>query len=128
SWASRRSSVCWRQVCCWRRPRPRGDASGSCRRASTAASPTGSPGRCAGSARLAIAAIVAAHVVFLLAPPLFSADVFAYVDYARLAVVHGLDPYVHGAADAPLDPVVPFVRWRDVASPYGPLFTLLSSP
>jgi Glycosyltransferase family 87 len=78
--------------------------------------------------RLAIAAVVAAHVVFLLAPPLFSADVFGYVDYARLGVLHGLDPYVHGAADAGRDPVVAFVRWRDIATPYGPLFTFLSSP
>src|SRR6185312_2719961 len=80
------------------------------------------------SPRLAIAAVVAAHVVFLLAPPLFSADVFGYVDYARLAVVHGLDPYTHGAAAAAHDPVVRFVRWRDIATPYGPLFTTLSLP
>jgi Glycosyltransferase family 87 len=80
------------------------------------------------SARLGIATVVAAHVVFLLAPPLFSADVFGYVDYARLGVLHGLDPYVHGAADAARDPVVHFVRWRDIATPYGPLFTLGSYP
>jgi Glycosyltransferase family 87 len=78
--------------------------------------------------RLGIAAVVAAHAIFLLAPPLFSADVFGYVDYARLAVLHGLDPYVHGAADAARDPVVPYVRWRDIPTPYGPLFTLASTP
>ena len=77
---------------------------------------------------VAIAAVVVAHAVFLLAPPLFSADVFGYVDYARLDVLHGLDPYSHGAADAARDPVVPYVRWHDIATPYGPLFTLLSSP
>jgi Glycosyltransferase family 87 len=77
---------------------------------------------------VAVAAIVAAHVAFLLAPPLFSADVFGYVDYARLDVLHGLDPYSHGAADASHDAVVPFVRWRDIATPYGPLFTFASSP
>lgn len=79
-------------------------------------------------ARLAVGAVVALHVVFLLAPPLFSADVFGYVDYARLWVVHGLNPYLHGAVDAAHDPVVRFVRWHDVRSPYGPLFTLLSAP
>ncbi|HEX7292041.1 MAG TPA: polyprenol phosphomannose-dependent alpha 1,6 mannosyltransferase MptB [Conexibacter sp.] len=79
-------------------------------------------------ARLGIAALVAAHVVFLLAPPLFSADVFGYVDYARLWVLHGLDPYVHVPADVAGDPALPFVRWRDVSTPYGPLFTLLSAP
>lgn len=80
------------------------------------------------SARVAVATVVAAHVVFLLAPPLFSADVFGYVDYARLYVLHGLNPYVHGAADAIHDPSVPFIRWHDVPTPYGPLFSLLSSP
>lgn len=80
------------------------------------------------STRLVVAAIVAAHVVFALAPPLFSADVFGYVDYARLMVLHGLDPYLHGAGDAARDPVVPYVRWHDIATPYGPLFTLTSAP
>jgi hypothetical protein len=77
---------------------------------------------------VAVGAIGVAHAVFLLAPPLFSADVFGYVDYARLGVLHGLDPYSHGAADAARDPVVPYVRWHDIATPYGPLFTLASSP
>jgi len=27
--------------------------------------------------------------VVLLAPPLFSADVFSYIDYARLGAIHG---------------------------------------
>jgi hypothetical protein len=78
--------------------------------------------------RLGIAAVLAAHAIFLLAPPLFSADVFGYVDYARLSVLHGLDPYVHGAGDAAGDPAAPFVRWRDIPTPYGPLFTLVSMP
>lgn len=78
--------------------------------------------------RAGIAAVLAAHAIFLLAPPLFSADVFGYVDYARLALLHGLDPYVHGAADAARDPVVPFVGWRDIPTPYGPLFTVASLP
>jgi alpha-1,6-mannosyltransferase len=80
------------------------------------------------SARVGIGAVVVAHATFLLAPPLFSADVFGYVDYARLYVLHGLDPYVHVPADAAGDPVVPFVRWRDVSAPYGPLFTVVSAP
>jgi hypothetical protein len=77
-------------------------------------------------ARLVIAVIVALHGVFLLAPPLFSADVFGYIDYARLGAIHGLDPYTHGALSAPGDDVAPFVRWHNIPSPYGPLFTLAS--
>jgi hypothetical protein len=78
------------------------------------------------SPRMAIGAVVALHAIFLLAPPLFSADVFGYIDYAHLGVLHGLDPYRHGAAAAAGDPAAPFVRWHDVASPYGPLFTIAS--
>lgn len=76
--------------------------------------------------RPALAAVVALHGVFLLAPPLLSLDVFGYIDYARLAVVHGLDPYSHGAAAARLDPAFPYVGWHRLPSPYGPPFTVLS--
>jgi glycosyl transferase family 87 len=78
--------------------------------------------------RAVLGAVVAAHVLFLLAPPMFSADVFGYIDYARLDVLHHLNPYDHGAADALHDPATRFVRWRDIATPYGPLFTLASLP
>jgi alpha-1,6-mannosyltransferase len=71
-------------------------------------------------------AIVAAHVVFVLAPPLFSADVFGYLDFARLGALHGLDPYTHTSLAARHDPVYPFVGWHRVHSPYGPLFTVLT--
>jgi alpha-1,6-mannosyltransferase len=76
-------------------------------------------------ARMAIGAIVVLHALFLLAPPLLSADVFGYIDYARIGALHGLDPYAHGPASAPHDVVFAFMRWRgDMPSPYGPLFTL----
>ena len=72
------------------------------------------------------AAIVVANVVLLLGPPLISQDVFGYLAFARLGALHGLDPYTHFAAEAPSDPVYPFVGWPFQHSPYGPLFTLLS--
>src|SRR3954468_24962818 len=76
-------------------------------------------------ARSAVAAIVLLHVLFLLAPPLLSADLFGYIDYARIGAVHGLDPYADGPASAPHDAVFAFMRWRgELPSPYGPLFTL----
>ena len=43
-------------------------------------------------------AIVAAHVILLLGPPLISQDVFGYLGFARLGALHGLDPYTHVAA------------------------------
>jgi alpha-1,6-mannosyltransferase len=73
-----------------------------------------------------IAAIVAAHLILLLGPPLISQDVFGYLGFARLGALHGLDPYTHVPAEAPTDPVFPFVGWPFLHSPYGPLFTLAS--
>jgi Glycosyltransferase family 87 len=76
------------------------------------------------SARAVLATIASAAVLLALGPPLLSADVFGYLGYARLGVLHGIDPYAHGMAAAPLDAVRPYVRWADVPSPYGPAFTL----
>jgi alpha-1,6-mannosyltransferase len=74
--------------------------------------------------RALVAAIVAAHVILVLGPPLVSQDVFGYLGYARLGALHGLDPYTHVPAEAPGDAVFPFVGWPFKHSPYGPLFTL----
>jgi hypothetical protein len=74
------------------------------------------------------AAIVACVAGFALAPVLLSHDVYSYVDYARLGVVHGLDPYVYPPAAAPFDPAYARVTWIDATSAYGPLFTLTTYP
>jgi ABC-type amino acid transport substrate-binding protein len=65
---------------------------------------------------------------FALAPVLLSHDAFSYVDYARLGVVHGLDPYLHPPAAAPSDPAFAKVTWTEATSAYGPLFTLATYP
>ena len=49
--------------------------------------------------RIVWGTIVLLLVAFACLPPLLSHDVYSYVDYARLGVRHGLDPYVH-APDA----------------------------
>ncbi|HEY8303948.1 MAG TPA: glycosyltransferase 87 family protein [Solirubrobacteraceae bacterium] len=72
--------------------------------------------------------IVAANLLLLLGPPLISQDVFGYLEFARLGVLHGLDPYTHVAAEAPTDAVFPFIGWPFQHSPYGPIFTLGSYP
>jgi alpha-1,6-mannosyltransferase len=79
-------------------------------------------------ARWLIGSVAVLHLAFLLAPPLLSTDVFNYIDYARLGALHGLDPYSHGPAAAPHDPVFAYTAWRHVASAYGPLFTIGSYP
>ena len=68
--------------------------------------------------------ILAANLILLLGPPLISQDVFGYLAFARLGVVHGLDPYTHVFSEAPTDPIYPFIGWPYQHSPYGPLFTL----
>ena len=78
------------------------------------------------SPRVVIGAIVAAHVLFLLAPPLLSADIFGYVGFGRMSALHHLDPYVFGTASAPTDPIRTYLRWHDAKSAYGPLFTVLA--
>lgn len=70
--------------------------------------------------------IVAANTILLLGPPLISQDVFGYLSFARLGALHGLDPYTHVPAEAPMDPLFRFIGWPFQHSPYGPLFTLLS--
>ncbi len=78
--------------------------------------------------RLVWGAIVVLVVGFALAPVLLSHDVYSYVDYARLGVRHGLDPYVYEPDSAPGDAAFAHVTWIDAKSAYGPLFTLLTYP
>ena len=54
--------------------------------------------------RVGVGAIVALHLIFVIAPPLLSSDIFNYVGYARLEVVHHLNAYVKPLAAAPTDP------------------------
>jgi hypothetical protein len=78
--------------------------------------------------RIVWAAIFVLVTAFALSPVLLSHDVYSYVDYARLGVRHGLDPYVHAPAAAPGDPAYAHVAWTGATSAYGPLFTLASYP
>ncbi|MFG2822433.1 polyprenol phosphomannose-dependent alpha 1,6 mannosyltransferase MptB [Kitasatospora sp. NPDC048365] len=62
----------------------------------------------------------------LLAPPLFSRDVYSYLAQGALLDA-GLDVYTHGPADlgGPEADQVPEV-WRHTPAPYGPLFLLMA--
>jgi hypothetical protein len=78
-------------------------------------------------ARWAIGAVLAAHACLLLSPPLALTDIFNYVNYGRMEVVHHLNPYTtipilepHG------DPSYYLSNWHQLLSPYGPLFTLMT--
>jgi len=78
--------------------------------------------------RVVWGAIVVLVAAFAVAPVLLSHDVYSYVDYARLGVRHGLDPYVHPPLAAPADPAYADVTWTEATSAYGPLFTLATYP
>jgi hypothetical protein len=76
-----------------------------------------------------VGAILLAHLILLLGPPLISQDVFGYLSFARMGALHGLDPYTHAATEAPTDPSFAFIGREATTpptSPYGPLFTLAS--
>jgi len=78
--------------------------------------------------RLVGGLIVLAVLAFACTPVLLSHDAFSYLDYARLGVKHGLDPYVHAPDSAPSDPAFAHVTWTETPSAYGPLFTLATYP
>jgi alpha-1,6-mannosyltransferase len=73
-------------------------------------------------------AIVVLLVLFACLPPLLSHDVYSYIDYTRLGVLHGLDPYVHPPSSAPADAAFADVTWTETTSAYGALFTLVTYP
>lgn len=76
--------------------------------------------------RRMLRAIGAWSAPLLLAPPLFSTDLYTYL--AQGAVAHaGLDPYTNIPAELPLGPITDNAagKWMFIPSPYGPLFILL---
>ena len=82
------------------------------------------------SSRWAIALTIALQLIVFAGPILISTDVFSYIAYARMGVVHGINPYLHGPQSIVGDPVYHYVGqdWKKVATAYGPLYTLLSYP
>ncbi len=78
--------------------------------------------------RLVWTTIVVGVAAFAFSPVLLSQDVYSYLSYARLGIVHGLDPYSNPPAAVPSDPVYLDVGWDEETSAYGPLFTLLTYP
>jgi Glycosyltransferase family 87 len=79
-------------------------------------------------ARTVLIAIAALHTIALLAPPLFSSDVFSYAAYGRMGAIYGANPYLHGPSAIPLAGLHPLIgaQWLATPSAYGPLFTALS--
>ncbi|MGI8559741.1 MAG: hypothetical protein ACR2ND_15800 [Solirubrobacteraceae bacterium] len=78
-------------------------------------------------ARWVIGAVVLLHVIFFLSPPLSLTDVFNYINYGRMEIVHGLNPYTTIPLLEPHnDPTFLLSNWHHLLSPYGPLFTIFT--
>lgn len=77
---------------------------------------------------LVLGAIAALHALMLLAPPLFSTDVFSYQFYGRIGQVYGGNPYLAGPFALHLDPVYAYIgsKWYGMPTVYGPVFTALN--
>jgi alpha-1,6-mannosyltransferase len=78
--------------------------------------------------RTVLIAILALHAIVLLAPPLFSSDVFSYTAYSRMGAIYNANPYLHGPSAIPLQGLHSLIgaQWMTTPSAYGPLFTALS--
>ncbi|WP_423260541.1 polyprenol phosphomannose-dependent alpha 1,6 mannosyltransferase MptB [Herbiconiux sp. 11R-BC] len=95
------------------------------RRLSRRAADQGSASPGTGDLRQVVASLVAWSLPLLVAVPLFSRDIYAYIGQGRLMDA-GLDPYANVMADVPgwaeagVD-----VKWSTTVTPYGPLFVML---
>jgi hypothetical protein len=84
--------------------------------------------------RLPTAAVVGLigviYLVVFAGPITVSTDVFSYIAYARMGVLHGLNPYVATPFAIRHDPSYRYVGsdWIFVPTAYGPIYTVLSYP
>lgn len=75
---------------------------------------------------LALGCAAALGATLVLLPSLPSDDVFSYILYGRIGVVHHANPLITAPSAFPHDPFLALVFWRGVLSVYGPLWLLLS--
>jgi hypothetical protein len=66
-------------------------------------------------------------LTLLLVYPITAADIFEYIAYARVTVHHGLNPHLFRPMDFPDDPLMRYSAWPHITSPYGPVWTYLST-
>ncbi|GAA2826798.1 polyprenol phosphomannose-dependent alpha 1,6 mannosyltransferase MptB [Crossiella cryophila] len=79
------------------------------------------------SARGVLLAIGVWTLPLLVAPPLFSRDIYSYLAQGALAW-QGYDPYVAGPIQLATGPLLENVSWlwQNTPAPYGPLFILIA--
>ncbi|MBV9604650.1 MAG: DUF2029 domain-containing protein, partial [Solirubrobacterales bacterium] len=79
---------------------------------------------------MVLGAIAALHALMLMAPPLFSTDVFSYQFYGRIGQVYHANAYLASPYALYQDPLYHYIgsKWISYPTVYGPLFTALSYP
>lgn len=66
-------------------------------------------------------------LLFTLIPAVTSSDLYSYIAYARIWVIHGLNPLTTVPSAIHKDVIYGYIFWRDQPSAYGPTWTLLTS-
>ncbi|MGH2510884.1 MAG: hypothetical protein ACRDHZ_26265, partial [Ktedonobacteraceae bacterium] len=66
-------------------------------------------------------------LLFVLIPVVTSSDIYSYIAYARIGIIHGLNPLTTVPYTISKDPVYGYVSWRDQPSAYGPTWTFITS-
>ncbi|HEY6539500.1 MAG TPA: hypothetical protein VIZ18_01120, partial [Ktedonobacteraceae bacterium] len=65
--------------------------------------------------------------LYLLFPVVTSPDLFSYIAYARMAVLHNLNPLTTIPTAIQNDPVYRYIFWVDQPSAYGPTWAIVTS-
>jgi len=65
--------------------------------------------------------------LFILIPIVTSADVFSYIAYARMGVIHHLNPLTTLPTAIHTDIAYKYLSWTDQPSAYGPTWVMLTS-
>ncbi|MEJ7654935.1 MAG: polyprenol phosphomannose-dependent alpha 1,6 mannosyltransferase MptB [Chloroflexia bacterium] len=73
------------------------------------------------------ALVIAATAIIMLAPPVLSTDVYYYGATGWSAYRFGGNPHVQPPESILSSQLLPYVYWTDFPSPYGPVWTALST-
>jgi hypothetical protein len=65
--------------------------------------------------------------LYILIPIVTSSDVFSYIAYARIGVIHHLNPLTTLPTAIRTDPIFKYLSWTDQPSAYGPTWTFITS-
>ncbi|HEX9132587.1 MAG TPA: hypothetical protein VF844_09860 [Ktedonobacteraceae bacterium] len=66
-------------------------------------------------------------ILYALIPIVTSPDVFSYIAYARIGVIHHLNPLTTLPAAIRSDPIYNYLSWIDQPSAYGPTWVIITS-